>query len=438
MFLYNLRLARRALGQQPLLTALMIAAIAVGVGACMTVTAFVYSVSADPIPEKSDVLYAVRVDAWDPENSFDDELPEEAPWQLTHRDAMALMQSPVPTRHAAMRKAVYTVVPENIEVAPFLTLSRMTGGDFFQMFDVPFIYGSGWSETADDNAESVVVLSRETNEKIFGGVNSVGKEVLFEGESFRVVGVIDTWQPSVKFYDVNNGALQDVEDVFMPFSISDKKEIAGAGNTNCWKSEVIDTYFDMLQSECIFTQFWAELKDDAERDAYQSWLDAYAEEQKALGRHERPVNNRLSNVTDWLKIREVVGDSEKVVLSIAVLFLVACLFNTIGLILARFVSRSQLTGIRRALGASRAVVFRQHIVEVGLVGFAGGIGGILLTLLGLAGLRKLLPDYEDVVGLDPELVLFTVLLAVLAAIAAGLYPAWRVCRTSPARYLKTQ
>ena len=438
MFLYYVRLARMSLMKQPMLTALMIGAIGVGVGACMTITSFIYLLSGDPIPEKSDQLYSVRLDSWSPDRPFDEDRPEQAPPQLTHVDAMALLESPVPTRHAAMRKAVYTAVPENEDVAPFLTVSRMTGGDFFGMFNVPFLYGSGWSESADSNAENVVVLSKETNDQLFGGENSVGREARFGAETFIVVGVIDEWQPPVLFYDVNNGALNDVEDVFMPFTITDRRQVAGSGNTQCWKDEQIDTYFDLLASECIFVQFWAELQTDSQVAEYQAWLDTYTEGQRDLGRFERPTNNQLSTVTEWMKIEEIVFDEVWIVMTIGLLFLAACLFNCIGLILARFIAKAPVVGLRRALGASKSQIFRQHLIEVGIVGVVGGALGLALAWLGLVGLKSILRAAERVVLFNGDLVALTVAIAVVSAILAGLYPTWRVCQVSPANYLKTQ
>lgn len=438
MFFYHLRLARQSLAKQPLLTTLMVTAIAVGVGVFMTVTAFIYAMSGDPIPHKSDQLYNVRIDSWSEDEPYNDDQPDEPPWQLTHRDAMALLDSDIPVRQAAMRKAVFTAVPEKADVAPFLTVSRITANDFFAMFDVPFLYGGPWDDRSDERAENVVVLSRETNEKLFGGEDSVGREVRFGDDRFLVTGVMDTWEPGVLFYDVNNGPLNEVEDVFMPFSISDVREVNNGGNTNCWKDEPTDTYQDMLNSECIYVQFWAELPDAATRDRYQAWLDSYTNEQRELGRLLRPNNNRLDNVVDYLRIREVVRDEDMVMWSIAMLFLVACLVNTVGLILARFIAKAPVIGLRRALGASRFAIFRQHLVEVGLIGFAGGVIGIGLSYLGLLGVHKLVPDLARVAHLDPALIAMTVAVAIVAALVAGLYPTWRVCRLQPAIYLKTQ
>src|SRR5690606_10997221 len=56
-------------------------------------------------------------------------------------------------------------------------------------------------------------------------------------------------------------------------------------------------------------------------------------------------------------------------------FLLVCLLNTVGLLLAKFLRRSSEIGVRRALGASRAEIFKQCLVEAGTIGLAGGVLG---------------------------------------------------------------
>ena len=57
--------------------------------------------------------------------------------------------------------------------------------------------------------------------------------------------------------------------------------------------------------------------------------------------------------------------------------------------MAKFLGAAPLVGLRRALGASKSTIFRQHLVEVGVIGFGGGLIGIGVAALGLLGLRKL-------------------------------------------------
>ena len=85
------------------------------------------------------------------------------------------------------------------------------------------------------------------------------------------------------------------------------------------------------------------------------------------------------------------------------MFLAVCLLNMIGLLLAKFLGAAPLVGLRRALGASKsAPFFRQHLVEVGVIGFGGGLLGIALAALGLWGVRNLYENYDELTRLDPR------------------------------------
>ena len=116
---YYLRLALRSLGKNPILTTLMIAAIGLGIGVCMTTLSIYYLSSSNPVRYKNDLLFAVTMDGWDPAKPFDeDDHPDLPPWELTYKDAMAIRQSDIPTRQAAMFKATFIVQPERQDVLP--------------------------------------------------------------------------------------------------------------------------------------------------------------------------------------------------------------------------------------------------------------------------------------------------------------------------------
>jgi len=117
--------------------------------------------------------------------------------------------------------------------------------------------------------------------------------------------------------------------------------------------------------------------------------------------------------------------------------LLICLFNTVGLLLAKFLRRSSEIGVRRALGATRGAILAQCLVEAGLIGLLGGIGGWLLTLLGLWLVRSQRLEYSDLVHLDPAMFLITFALAIAASLLAGLLPALRASRLAPGLQLKT-
>ena len=433
---YNLKLALRNIRRNPILSALMVAAIGIGIGAYMTILSINYTMGSNPIPSKSDELYYVRLDNWGAEEAFwDDRGP---PPQLTYLDATALMKAGRAYRQAAMSRASLAIEPDDPEQRPFFVDVRGTFADFFPMFEVPFEYGSGWPAEADETLEQVVVLSAATNERVFGGANSVGRTLTMSGSNYRIVGVLDDWEPVPKFYDIHNGPFEPPEDVFIPWQLIPANRLPGRGNTNCYKSPEGDGYESFLNSECIWIQFWAELRNESERDDYLSFLDAYVMEQKELGRFPRPLDNRLDDVVQWLEDREVVESEAQVLLGLAAIFLTVCLLNTIGLMLAKFLSKAPEIGIRRALGASRRVLFQQYLVESSVIGIAGGLLGIGLTRLGLWGIESQFADLTRIFSMDWVMAATAVVLAVVASIVTALYPTWRACNVQPSAHLSTQ
>ena len=438
MFSYYLRLAFKSIKRNPVLSGLMVAAIALGIGASMTTITVNYLMSANPIPEKSDQLFYVQVDNWDPHNSYNDD-NDYPPNQLTWTEATNLMRANMASKQTAMAKSGGIIEPAGQDEKPFEAVFRLTFGDFFPMFNTPFLYGSGWDRNADEQRELVVVISKEINDKVFGGRNSVGETIRIAGQNFRVSGVLDTWQPVPKFYDVNNGAFDDVEDVYMPFLLKETLELPNWGNTNCWKSPEGEGFKAFLSSECINFQMWVELETPEAEADYLSFLNNYVSEQKALGRFPRPMNNRLSDVMEWMEQEEVVADDARMMMWLSFMFLAVCLLNTIGLLLAKFMGKSAEIGLRRAVGASRSDLIIQHLVETACIGFLGGIAGLGMALLGLEGIKSLYGAFvRDLVGIDATLVMIGLCLAMISSIAAGLYPTWRACNIQPASQLKSQ
>ncbi len=437
MFSYYLKLGWLSIKRNPLLSTLMVAAIAIGIGASMTIITVNYVMSSNPIPQKSDVLFYVQLDSDDPNTA--DEEDNELLDQLTYLDAMALMKAGKAYRQVASNRSGLVLEPQGEDERPFSVDTRNTWADFFPMFDLRFLYGSGWDDAADQNIERVVVLSKEINERVFGGEDSVGRSVRLNGMDFRVVGVMDEFLPVPKFYDVTNGAFDEAEEIFIPFNVAVEYELPRNGNTNCWKMPDGDGFEAFLNSECVWIQFWAELRNDTEKQDYMDFLNAYVEQQKELGRFPRPINNRLSDVMEWMEDQEVVEDDAQVMLGLSLLFLLVCLLNTIGLLLAKFLGKSTDNSLRRALGASRSSLFVQHMIESGLIGLGGGLFGLGLAWLGLRGIEMLFGEYvENLVGMDWVMVLTGIGLAILSALLAGLYPTWRACSIAPASQLKIQ
>ncbi len=435
MFRYYAWLAVRSLRRNPVLTALMVFAIALGVGATMTSYTVLHGMSGNPIPDKSDQLFAVQIDNWGPKGRTKaDYDPED---QVTHKDAVALMAAKAAPRQTADFGVGFSVTPENREIKPFDIGGHAVFADFFPMFQTPFRYGGGWSAAEDEARAAVVVLSKATNEKIFGDVNSVGRTVDFDGRLFRVVGVLDAWDPKPRFYDVTSGGFEEPDAAFIPYNFAIDNEVQGRGNNNC-NSDPGPGRAAYLNSECIWNQMWVELPTPAAVASYQEFLKRYSDEQRRIGRFTWDPHNKLRNVTEWLEFNGVVGDDARISVLLALSFLLVCVVNTVGLMLAKFMGRSGEIGVRRALGATKRALFAQCLVESGAIGASGGLIGLGLTWLGLAGMRGLLPqELQMFAHLNWPMTLTTLALAITATLLAGLYPTWRAAQVQPAWQLKS-
>jgi putative ABC transport system permease protein len=437
MFSYYFRLGLRSLRRNTILTGLMVAAIAVGIGACMTTLTVFRAMSGDPIPEKSSQLYTPQVDNWAPERPPNGS-PDNLERLLSYIDVAALKQAHGGKHQAAMFASILSIRPADPQQKPFKAVVRTTDNDFFPMFNVPFKYGRPWTASEDENRSAVVVLTREMNERLFGGQNSVGKIVRMDSEPYTVVGVLEDWQIVPKFYDLQVQPFGRYDELFMPFTRGIEKQMKVLGSIQCNGDSGVG-FEGLLKSECIWLQFWVELPSAADADKYRSFLNNYAADQQRLGRFHWAPHTKLRNVMEWLHYQHVVPNEVRILILVSFGFLLVCLMNAMGLMLAKIMGRAGDIGVRRALGASRAAIFAQCLIETGVVGLAGGIFGLMLTALGLWAARSLLAkNFAMLAHLDFTDMGIAVLLALTATVLAGLYPTWRAAHVQPAWQLKTQ
>lgn len=437
MLKYYFSLGLRSLRRNPALTALMVLTLAVGVAASVATTTILHAMSGNPIPGKSDRLLSVVLDAGPLEGYKPGDKPNDV--QSTYRDAMNLVASGQGERRTALYGMSVTVEPERKDLGVFGAQGIVTTKDFFPMFEVPFVAGQGWGAKEDAEGADVVVLRREFSEKLFGTVQSVGKQVILSGHPFQVIGVLDTWKPLPRYYlIIGHGAFAGAaEDYFFPIATAVRHQLSHAGSTNCSQSRE-PGFQGKLDSECTWVQTWFELRSASDRPVLQTYLDNYAADQARQGRLLRRAKNNLYNVVEWLERVEVVEKDNRLAAWLSFGFLALCLVNTVGLLLAKFSARAPEVGVRRALGASRAQVFQQFLVEAIVVGLAGGVLGLLLAWGALQLIALQSKELALLAHMDWQMLALTFVLSVLAAVLAGLLPIWRACNVTPALQLKSQ
>ncbi|MBW8898286.1 MAG: ABC transporter permease [Massilia sp.] len=436
MFGYYFRLGVRSLRRNPALTALMVLTLAVGVAASVSTLTILHMMSSDPIPQKSSRLFVPLIDNGPVEGYTPGEDPEDI--QISYKDALNLLKSGQGVRRTALYGVSAPVQPPRADIQPFNLTGLAPTRDFFAMFDVPFLHGQAWTEQDDARGADVVVLSREIAGKLYGDADPVGRRITLMGFPFTIVGVIDNWMPLPRFYRLNGGVRYGAgEEFFIPLATSIRHEVTHNGSMSCSGNPGAG-FAARLASECTWITVWFETESAGERADLQAWLDNYAADQRKLGRLKRNAQNRLYDVPEWLVYTKVVGKDSKLQTWLAFGFLALCLVNTIGLLLAKFSVRAAEIGVRRALGASRAEIFRQFLIETSVVGLVGGVLGLVLAFGALALIGMQGKQTAAVAHMDWQMLILTFVISVGAAILAGLLPTWRACQVTPAIQLKSQ
>ncbi len=139
-------------------------------------------------------------------------------------------------------------------------------------------------------------------------------------------------------------------------------------------------------------------------------------------------------------IEAKMEDMRKYVKAGLALGVVALLAGGIGIMnvtLATIFARVREIGIRRALGASRADILAQFLLEAAMLGAAGGVAGVAL---GLGGIRWLsgLGDSREVAEISWTQCAEGIALAALVSAAFALMPAYRASRLDPVEALKAE
>jgi len=272
--------------------------------------------------------------------------------------------------------------------------------DFFSILRVQPALGRLFSPDENQPGQNhVVILSHNLWRDHFGSDPSiVGKNIPLDGQPYLVAGVM---LPKFKF--------PNWASFWMPTGW-DAAQRAVRGNHNYLA-------IGRLKSGVTVQQANADLSAIAERLEQQ-----YPEDDKGWGAKALPLRE------------QIVGDIRPALLvlfgAVAFVLLIACA-NVANLVLARTLARKKEIAIRTSLGASRLAILRQVLAETLLLSLAGGALGLFLARTSLGFMEKFLADHLPKfaeVTLDAQVLAFTIVVAVIAGVLAGVLPAFRFTR----------
>lgn len=142
------------------------------------------------------------------------------------------------------------------------------------------------------------------------------------------------------------------------------------------------------------------------------------------------------------ELQHMVGDTRQALRvlfgAVTLVLLIACA-NVAGLLLARSSQRSAEFAVRAAIGASRAKIIRQVLVESVVLSFCGGVAGVAVAFGLLRSMMSLIPrniPRIDNASIDESVFVFVVAVSVITGLLFGVLPAWRMSQLEPVQALR--
>ena len=141
-------------------------------------------------------------------------------------------------------------------------------------------------------------------------------------------------------------------------------------------------------------------------------------------------------------ISNLAASGKVISLSIAFIAVFISAVGVMNSILMAVFERTQEIGMMRAIGASKADIFKIIVKETTLLTLSGGVAGILMSAVGSSGIetfvRRFMPYVPggNVVTFEPALAFASLAFTFIIGIASGLYPAWKAAKIDPIEAIK--
>jgi putative ABC transport system permease protein len=309
--------------------------------------------------------------------------------------------------------AVYTYRAEGVDLTdrpqPERVQAYRVSADYFRVLGIALLAGQPF-ERADErpNANIAVVSERIWREYLGGGADATGKLLSLNGVSTRVVGVM----PS----SFRDPLLLDIE-IWTPLNLQ-------PGGPNSWQNNYVTSI--------------ARLRPGATLDTAQAELHTIAARQQS----NYGSNSRLRSARVVPLQVDTVGSAGPMLWllfgSVGLLLVIACV-NVAGLMLARSAARESELGIRAALGSSQWRLVRQLVVESLVLSVAGGVVGLLFAQIVTRLLMAAAPDSVARMASTEAsawVFAFGLVVALFAGLAFSLAPALQFTRPGIERVLR--
>lgn len=402
----DLRYAMRRLMRSPGFTIICVLILAIGIGATTAIFSLVNTVLLKPLPfPQPERLMWVSMQ--------DHSLPGAAPESLSYPDYFDWRAQ----SHTLDGIASYRGATETMELKGEIERLdvQKVSSNFFQVLGVAPILGRDLRLEDEKAGHRAVILSYAFWQSQFGSDRGIaGKSITMNGTSYTVAGVM----PKGFQFPLENPA------PVLWMSIADDAE----GKSPTTQQRGFDTLGTI-----------ARLKAGVTMEQAKAELSVIAGN---LARQYPDNNKYYSSALVEPEIVHMTGNTRpalRMLFGAVLLVLLLVCANVAGLLLARGSRRGAEFALRAAIGASRAAILRQLLLESLLLSLSGGAAGIALAFGLIRVMLKLMPaeiPRIENASIDGGVLVFVLVVSVVTGLLFGAFPAWRLLRTAPARALR--
>jgi putative ABC transport system permease protein len=400
----DFRYTLRQLGRSPGFAAAAILTLALGIGATTAMFSLVNTVLLRPLPfpEQDQLMWL---------SQRDHSLPGVAPESLSYPDYFDWRAQ----NHTFSGMASYIgggIALEKNGESQRLD-DQTVSGNFFQVLGVAPMLGRDFGWDDEKMGHRTAMLSYSLWLSQFGGAKDIaGKTITLDGHSFTVAGVMP------------KGFQFPLEGPGPALWISIADDIAG--------KKTSQRGFDVLK-------VIGRVKAGVTVEQAKADLSMIAGN---LAREYPDSNKQMLSALVVPELQQLTGDTRpalRILFGAVTLVLLIVCANVAGLLLARGSRRSAEFALRAAIGASRAAIMRQLLVESATLSLGGGAAGAALAWGLVHAAVKLMPlniPRMNEASIDGSVLLFNLAVSLLTGLLFGAYPAWRLSRSMPAQALR--
>ena len=284
-----------------------------------------------------------------------------------------------------------------------------TTPDWFELVKRPVLAGRTLDESDMSGTTKAVVLTEHGARRILASENTIGQDIKIGGLYFRVVGIVKN-ETSSEAVQVPDEAI----DAYIPLSIARTRygDMSRRRTSGSDEREMVELH-----------QIIVEVRDSKEVEAT---ADAI---KRMLQRFHRKEDYAVRVPLALLRSAERTKRTFNIVLgSIAGISLLVGGIGIMNIMLASVTERTREIGIRRAIGARKAQIIRQFLIETTVLSSAGGAIGI--------GVGVLIPRIiEEAAGMPTVVTPFSIALSAGISLGVGMvfgiYPAVRAANLDP-------